>query len=245
MATIINLNPEDGPEAVTGIDCGTSSPRLSGTIDVSAFENLQNLTCDGNDITEITGFYDNPNIKIVLAASNKLTGSIPDLTGMTSIERYWVMVNEHTGSFPNINGLSNLGLINVGDNNLTGTLPADLQSLGIPSLFRFNVYDNSFTGTLSDCTGMNNLQYVLADSNNLTDFTGGFEPSLYRFVIYNNNLTETAVDNILQAFVDANRTTNMSIAIMNLGGSGNAAPSAAGVTNKNTLISRGWSVTTN
>ena len=68
---------------------------------------------------------------------------------------------------------------------------------------------------------------------------------LYRFFINNNNLTETAVDNILQAFVDANRTTNMSIAIMNLGGSGNAAPSAAGVTNKNTLISRGWSVTTN
>ena len=245
MATVINLNPEDGPSAVTKIDCGTSSPKLSGTIDVSAFENLQDLTCDGNHITEIAGFYDNPNIKIVLASQNKLTGTIPPLTGMPSLERYWVMVNEHTGGFPNINGLSKLGLINVGDNNLTGTLPADLQSLGVPNLFRFNVYTNSFTGAIPDCAGMTKLQYVLADGNDLTDFTGGVEPSLYRFMAQGNNLTETAVDNILQAFVDANRTTNMSIAVINLGGSGNAPPSAAGIASKNTLIGRGWSVTTN
>lgn len=246
MATVINLNPEDGPEAVIGIDCGTSSPKLSGTIDVSAFKNLENITCNGNDLTEVTGFYDNPNIKIVLVASNKLTGPIPDLTSMTSLERYWVMNNEHTGSFPNINGLSNLGLINVGsNNNLTGNLPAALQSLGTPELFRFNVYSNAFTGAIPDCTGMTKLQYCLVDRNDFTDFTGGVEPSLYRFVADFNNLTVTAVDNILQAFVDANRTTDMSIAFMNLGGSGNAAPSPAGVTNKNTLISRGWTVTTN
>ena len=245
MATLLSIAPIDGNSSVTQIDLGNSSPKLGGTVDVSLFTNLEELTCDGNDITGITGFYDNPNMKRVLAASNKLTGFIPALTGMTSLQYFWVMVNNFTGSFPNINGLSQLGLINVGANNLTGTLPADLQSLGVPKLFRFNIYGNSFTGTLSDCTGMNNLEYVLADNNNLTDFTGGVEPSLYRFFINNNNLTETAVDNILQAFVDANRTTNMSIAIMNLGGSGNAAPSAAGVTNKNTLISRGWSVTTN
>jgi Leucine-rich repeat (LRR) protein len=245
MATVININPEDGPSAVTKIDCGTSSPKLSGTIDVSAFENLEDLTCDGNDISEITGFYDNPNIKIVLAATNNLTGPIPDLTSMTSLERYWVMNNEHTGSFPNINGLSELGLINVGNNNLTGTLPADLQSLGVPNLFRYNVYANSFTGAISDCTGMTKLQFVLADGNDLTDFTGGVEPSLYRFMANGNNLTETAVDNILQAFVDANRTTNMGSAVINLGGSGNAPPSAAGIASRSTLIGRGWSVTTN
>jgi hypothetical protein len=33
--------------------------------------------------------------------------------------------------------------------------------------------------------------------------------------------------------------------LLNLGGTGNAAPSSAGVTDKNTLISRGWTVTTN
>jgi len=245
MATVINITPSAGNSAVTKIDCGDSSPKLGGTVDVSPFTNLEELTCNGNDITEITGFYDNPNMRRVLASNNKLSGPIPDLTGMPILERYWVMVNEHTGGFPNINGLSQLGVINVGQNNLTGTLPADLQSLGVPNLFRFNVYANSFTGAIPDCAGMNALQYVLADGNNLTDFTGGVEPSLYRFFAQNNNLTQTAVDNILQAFVDANRTTDMSLANINLAGTGNSAPSAAGITNKNILIGRGWTVSTN
>ena len=245
MATLLSIAPIDGNSSVTQIDLGDSSPKLGGTVDVSLFTNLEELTCDGNDITEITGFYDNPNMKIVLAASNKLTGFIPALTGMPLLERYWVMVNEHTGGFPNINGLSQLGVINVGQNNLTGTLPADLQSLGVPKLFRFNVYENSFTGAIPDCAGMTSLEYFLADGNNLTDFTGGVEPSLYRFFAHNNNLTQTAVDNILQAFVDANRTTNMSIANINLAGTGNSAPSAAGINNKNILIGRGWTVSTN
>jgi Leucine-rich repeat (LRR) protein len=245
MVTSLSIDPIDGNSSVTSIDCGTSSPILGGTLDVSAFENLKELKCVGNNITEITGGIGNPNIEIWLVAQNKLSGSIPDISGMTSLRRFWVTVNEYTGSFPDISGLSNLGVINVGDNNLNGTLPAALGPLGLTSLFRFNVYTNSFTGTFPDCTGMNNLGYVSATANNLTDFTGGVEPSLYRFTADFNNLTETAVDNILQAFVDANRTTNMSIAVINLGGGGNAPPSAAGIANKNTLIGRGWSITTN
>ena len=33
--------------------------------------------------------------------------------------------------------------------------------------------------------------------------------------------------------------------IINVGGTGNAAPTGQGITDKNTLISRGWTVTTN
>ena len=33
--------------------------------------------------------------------------------------------------------------------------------------------------------------------------------------------------------------------ILNLGGTGNAAPSAAGITSKNNLLAKGWTVTTN
>ena len=232
------------PPLIQSIDLGTSTPKLGGVIDVSDFTNLQEITCIANDLTEVNGYADNPNIKLVLISGNLLTGSIPDITGMSSLERFWVNDNQFTGTFPDISGNPNLRVINVGNNNLTGTLP-DISAIGYPNLIRFNAFANSFTGAIPDCTGMNNLQYLLADNNNLTDFTGGVEPSLYRFFANSNNLTVTAVDNILQAFVDANRTTNMSIAVMNLGGSGNAAPSPAGVTNKNTLISRGWSVTTN
>lgn len=222
-----------------------STERLGGVIDASAFENLEELTCHGNDITGMTGFYNNPNMRIVLASDNKLSGSIPDLTSMTNLKRYWVHMNEHTGGFPNINGLSELGVINISDNNLTGTLPADLQSLQVPRLVRLIVYKNAFTGAIPDCAGMNILNYVQVSYNNLTDFTGGVEPSVSRFYAHNNNLTQTAVDNILQAFVDAGRSApnyDMSEAIINVSGTNNSHPSSTGLANANILRSRGWSV---
>ena len=242
MATLLSIAPVDGNSSVTQIDVGNSSPKLGGTLNVSAFPNLEEIRCDGNDIAEFTGYAENPNIKVVLAAQNQLSGPIPDITGMTSLEYFWVMVNGFTGSFPDISQNTELRLINVGGNNLTGTLPASIE---FPSMFRFNVYANSFTGSIPDCSNTPNLDYLLADGNSLTDFTGGFPTALRRIFLNNNNLTETAVDNVLQAVVDANRTTNMSGCVINLGGSGNSAPSAAGIANKNTLIGRGWSVSTN
>ena len=245
MPTTININPEDGNSAVTKIEFGTSSPKLSGTVDLAPFENLLEFRGFKHDITEITGYVDNPNIQVMLISQNKLSGPIPDITGMTSLQYFWIMVNNFTGPFPDLNGLTNLRLINCGSNQLTGTIPTDLQSLGITLLDRFNAYDNSFTGAIPDFTGINAVTYCLVNDNNLTDFTGTVPPTLYRFFANNNNLTQTAVDNILQAFVDANRTTGMANAYINLAGSGNSPPSAAGVTNKNTLIGRGWTVTTN
>lgn len=232
------------PQNITSIDAGTSSPKLGGVIDVSDFTNLQEIRCNDHDLTEVKGYADNPNIKIVLISGNLLSGSIPDITSMSSLERFWVMVNQFTGTFPDISGNLNLQVINVGNNNLTGTLP-DISAIGYPSLSRFNAYRNSFTGAIPDMVNIPKLDYLFLNNNNLTDFTGSFPKTLRRVFANNNNLTQTAVDNILQAIVDADRTTNMTDTILNIGGSGNSAPSAAGITNKNILIGRGWTVTTN
>ena len=48
----INLILQNNP-TVTSINCGTSSPKLGGTINLSAFPNLQDFRCDNNDITAI------------------------------------------------------------------------------------------------------------------------------------------------------------------------------------------------
>jgi hypothetical protein len=56
-------------------------------------------------------------------------------------------------------------------------------------------------------------------------------------------LTAEAVNAILAAFVAANRTTGTRV--LNLGGTGNAAPTGQGLIDKQTLIDRGWTVTTN
>ena len=238
---IITLAP---PQNITSIDLGASSPKLGGVIDVSDFTNLQEIRCNDHDLTEVKGYADNPNIKIVLISGNLLSGSIPDITGMSSLERFWANANQFTGTFPNISGNPNLQVINVGNNNLTGTLP-DISAIGYPDLFRFNAYGNSFTGAIPDMVNIPKLDYLLLDNNNLTDFTGSFPFTLRKVVLNNNNLTQTAVDNILQAIVAANRTTNMTDTIVNIGGSGNSAPSAAGIVNKDILVGRGWTVFTN
>jgi hypothetical protein len=41
ISLILQNNPN-----VTQINCGTSSPRLGGTVDISAFPNLQQFRCN-------------------------------------------------------------------------------------------------------------------------------------------------------------------------------------------------------
>jgi len=73
--------------------------------------------------------------------------------------------------------------------------------------------------------------------------SGYISNSLGDFRAENNLLTAKAVNAILAAFVLANKTTGTRI--LNLGGTGNASPTGQGITDKATLISRGWTVTTN
>lgn len=220
-----------------------STERLGGTVDVSAFANLQKLVIGDHNLTELEGYANNPNMQEIFINGNVLSTPLPSLTEMSSLQRFYCNGNQITGSFPDITGLSYLIIINVGNNQMTGTLPPDLSTL--TSLDRFNVYDNNFSGTLPSFSGTP-VQRVLCNGNNFSDFIGGVPIDLYVFEARNNNLTQTAVDNILQAFVDANRqtpTNNMSQASINLGGTGNAAPSSP--TNVTLLRSRGWEVTTN
>jgi len=242
MATLLSIAPVDGNSSVTKIDVGESSPTqlIGGAIDVSAFENLEELTCNKNGLTSVTGYENNSNIELVLISQNNLTGSIPDLSVLPNLSRCYFMVNQFTGPFPNVNGLSNLSVINCGDNQLTGEIP-DITTFGLTSLTRWNIYSNNFTGELTGFSGTPSLQWILCNNNNFTGFTGPLPSTISQIRAYNNNFTQTAVDNILQAAVDAGGSNRA----LNVGGSGNSAPSAAGITNKNTLLGRGWSVTTN
>jgi hypothetical protein len=82
------------------------------------------------------------------------------------------------------------------------------------------------------------------NNNQLTGFAGGsVSNTISNFQAQNNQLTSTSVNAILAAFVAANRTSGQRI--LNLGGTGNAAPTGQGVTDRATLVARGWTVTTN
>ena len=328
ISLILQNNP-----TVTQINCGTSSPKLGGTIDISAFPNLQDFRCINNDVTAISGYAQNSNLRIIQFSRNKVTGSLPSLSALTPLQSFFCQQNLLTGSIPSLSGLTTLldfrceanslsgsipplpnslqffschlnyltGSIPLlpqniriflcqsqqGNTKLTGSLPSflglnflqDFQAhnnqltgpipslSGLSNLQIFYCFSNQLTGSIPSLSGLNNLrdfrchinqltgsipslselsnlEIFICHTNQLTGFDGGsVSNTLGTFRAENNQLTSAAVNAILAAFVAANRTTGTRV--LNLGGVGNAAPTGQGITDKATLVSRGWTVTTN
>jgi hypothetical protein len=290
----ISIFPRNGADLYK-INCGTSSPKLGGTIDISPFPVLTDFTCVGNDITSFQGFANCTNLTTVTLTENKITGgfndifpnlsnrldlmrftvrnnlmtgTIPSLSALTNLVFFGCHANQLTGSIPSLSGLNNLEDFRCYYNYLTGSIPSlsgltNLKyfycsdQLGttkltgpIPSLSTntalsiFSCQNNQLTGSIPSLSGLDVLTTFYCYTNQLTGFAGGpVSNTLGDFAARNNQLTSTAVNAILAAFVTANKTTDTRI--LNLGGAGNGAPIGQGITDKATLISRGWTVTTN
>jgi hypothetical protein len=321
----LNLKPSPNLN-VTQIHCGTSSPKLGGTIDVSSFPNLTSITCAGNGITKFQGYgsltnlvdielRDNefnqvgfetltnkPNLRTLNFAARvgnqyiNWTGSFPDLSAITTLAAVLINNSSLTGSNLNLSALTNLTSLQIHSNLLSGAFPI-LPTGANSKIVSMNVGQNKttrFTGTpplLTDhprCTSLaysgndvtgpiqelsarptltnfwcsgcfhtgnipnlssnTDLAVFRADAQRgttkLTGFAGGtVSATLGDFWANTNQLTAAAVNAILAAFVAAGRSTGTRV--LNLGGTGNAAPTGQGITDKATLVSRGWTVTTN
>lgn len=126
----------------------------------------------------------------------------------------------------------------TGADTMTGSMP-DVSDCG--SLQYLQLTGNPITGSIGVLENNPALEYFEVNNCQITDFTGGVPSSLSYFSATNNLLTATAVNAVLAAFVASGTTT----AMIDLGGTGNAAPTGQGITDKNTLLSRGCTVTTN
>jgi len=106
-------------------------------------------------------------------------------------------------------------------------------------------FDNAsgYVGAIPDMSALTAMTAVQMQSNQIMGVASGFAvpAALVIANLSNNVLVQSAVDAILAAFVAAGATGGT----LNVGGSGNASPSATGLTDKSTLVSRGWTVTTN
>ena len=141
----INLTPQNGPESVTAINCGSSNPRLGGTIDISAFSNLQNFTCSNNGITWISGISNLSALTLIDISRNSLT-TFPSLSANTALQYFYCYNNALTGSIPSLS--ANTALVNFYCYNNRG-LNGELPSLSAnTALQRFHCYSCSFTGSL-------------------------------------------------------------------------------------------------
>ena len=69
----ITLRTQGGPQSITSINCGSSTPRLGGSIDLSQFSALTSFVCNSNDIVEILGYENNSNLQTISFENNKIT----------------------------------------------------------------------------------------------------------------------------------------------------------------------------
>lgn len=268
----ISLILQNSPN-ITDIRCGTSFPRLSGTVDISIFPNLTGFTCTNNDISALSGYNNNSNLKYLSFWDNKITGSLPAISGMTSLQEFECFRNSFSGPLPNFTGLTSLTNFICRNNNFSGPLPSlnTLTNLGVfqcglndftgaipsfgnlPNLITYDCNGCRLSGPIPNLSALTNLRnfycFGQLGATKMTSFAGGSVSNfLGNFQAQNNNLPSTAVNGIIASFVAAGRTTGTpqvnGTCILNVGGAGNFRPTGQGVTDVATLRARGWTVTT-
>lgn len=163
------------------------------------------------------------------------------------------------------------GLMNtfVSGNSLTGTIPPIPSSLtriraesnqftafadsSLPlgsSLFYFQ-FNNNLIEAIPDLLNATNMQAVLGYNNLIGVIPSGCLSNLDALIniqLQNNLLPQSEIDRILQEIWinEQNRSPKISGCVLNLGGTGNSAPSAIGIAAKDNLVASGnWTVTTN
>ena len=96
-----------------------------------------------------------------------LTGRIPTwLNGMTNMEELWLWGNSLTGTVPNLSGMTSLVKLKLANNDLTGGVP---QASTLPPNMTWLIIDrNPFGGTIPDLSSLSSLRLLWLHSNQLT-----------------------------------------------------------------------------
>lgn len=133
---------------------------------------LQYLTADGNrlsgSIPALTGM---TALRGFNVARNQLDGSIGSLAGLTVLEQFQASANRLSGSIPALSGLAALRSLYLDQNRLTGAIPS---FTGLSNLQQVSLYRNTLSGSIPALTGLGALTYFDVRTNQLT----GSLPSL-------------------------------------------------------------------
>jgi len=85
------------PEAITEVKLGTSSPKLGGTVDLSAFRILKIINGESNNLAGFQNYNHLSTLEKVELSSNLLTGDLPDFSSNTSSKIIDIRSNRYAG----------------------------------------------------------------------------------------------------------------------------------------------------
>ena len=125
-----------------------------------------------------------------------LTGTIPTwLNGMTNMRELWLWGNSLSGSIPDLSGMSSLQKLKLANNNLDGGVP---EALELPPNMTWLIIDrNPFGGAIPDLSSLSRLKLLWLHSSDLTgNIPAGnnFPASLDDLNLRDNSLTGTIPD---------------------------------------------------
>ncbi|MEM8906824.1 MAG: gliding motility-associated C-terminal domain-containing protein [Bacteroidota bacterium] len=134
-----------------------------------------------------------PSLRNLLLASNQLTGSIPDFSGMPFLRVLQLSCNKFNGVIPNFSKVPNLKAVELDYNQLQGTVPDFQHTPNVESLYLLN---NQLRGSIPDFKQAPKLKYFIASNNrlsgNLPDFRHNAD--LRKLLIKNNQISGTLPD---------------------------------------------------
>jgi hypothetical protein len=182
----IKITSSSGPNTIKSINFGTSTPKLSGSINVTYFNNLSSLYCASNGISAINGYENLEHLEYFICNDNLLSGEFPTLTGLNSIKWVYLHQNNLSGVVPEINS-NTLEELRIYQNKFT-RLPSNFS--GTPNLIKLYTHSNNLSGDVPDLNGLLMLTDFSCETNNLTGAIPPFYniPNLETFSCNNNNL---------------------------------------------------------
>jgi hypothetical protein len=157
---------DQGQEHISAIELDGNG--LTGQLppSLSDLPYLETFSAGGNDVSgsipELLGL---TRLVYFSLDDNQLTGAIPELSGLTKLAYFSVDSNQLIGAIPPLTGLASLEYVDVGQNQLSGNIPS---LAGLTSLQSFVVYYNHLTGPIPSFAGLANLHLFFSTKNQLT-----------------------------------------------------------------------------
>ena len=111
--------------------------------------NSNRLTGTIPDLSDLTS------LQQLLLNSNSISGTIPDLSGLTSLQQLWLDSNRLSGTIPDLSALTSLEDLDLSWNRVSGTIPV-LSKL--TSLQRLHLARNRISGTIPDLSALTSLK---------------------------------------------------------------------------------------
>lgn len=203
-----------------------------------------------------------PFITSIVLESNKITGSLPNLSVCSKLSSLYFKNNSFTGNIYNLTAQPDISYVDFSYNSLSGGIPGyrnknnlthlllfnnQFTSLSeftnLPALVYFYVHNNQIAGEIPSFSECPNLQYLLLFNNKFSSYKIGAFAEIYkiRYIDISNNLLpqfdiNNIIDDLYQNYLSVKRG---GIAI-NL--KGNSIPGLSAVEKIDILISKGWSI---